>query len=58
MKYLGQERYFHDYLLFFQSEIEKKGYEEVINEYMFKGDDRANAILVRMYAGPSLLLCG
>ncbi|KAI4203549.1 MAG: hypothetical protein LQ350_001739 [Teloschistes chrysophthalmus] len=51
MKYLGQERYFHDYLLFFQSEIEKKGYEEVINEYMFKGDDRANAILVRMYAG-------
>ncbi|KAL8631844.1 hypothetical protein Q9189_002424 [Teloschistes chrysophthalmus] len=50
MKYLGQERYFHDYLLFFQSEIEKKGYEEVINEYMFKGDDRANAILVRIAA--------
>ncbi|KAL8667792.1 MAG: hypothetical protein Q9202_000256 [Teloschistes flavicans] len=61
MKYFDQGRYYHDYLIFFQNEIEKKGYEEVINEYMLKDDDRANAILVRMAAvhdawiGPYLL---
>jgi len=52
-KYLGQERYYHDYLLFFQQEIDKKGYEEVLNEYMLKGDERADDMLVRMYAGKS-----
>ena len=50
-KYLGNERYYRDYLAFFQKEMEKKGYEEVINEYMFKGDERADDLLVRMYAG-------
>lgn len=53
-KYLGQERYYLDYLLFFQQEIDKKGYEEVINEYMLKGDERADDMLVRMYAGKSI----
>ncbi|KAL8693477.1 MAG: hypothetical protein Q9218_001708 [Villophora microphyllina] len=51
MKYLGQERYYHDYLIFFQNEINKKGHEEVVNECVLKEDDRANAMLVRMYAG-------
>ena len=50
-KYLGDERYYRDYLLFFQKEMEKKGYEEVINEYVLKGDDRADDLLGRMYAG-------
>ena len=50
-KYLGNERYYRDYLVFFQKEMEKKGYEEVINEYMLKGDERADELLVRMYAG-------
>lgn len=54
-KYLGQERYYRDYLLFFQQEIDKKGYEEVLNEYMLKGDERADDMLVRMYAGQSEL---
>ncbi|KAL8726031.1 MAG: hypothetical protein Q9166_006976 [cf. Caloplaca sp. 2 TL-2023] len=51
LNYLGQERYYHDYLIFFENEIDKKGHEDVLNEYMLKGDERANAILVRMYAG-------
>lgn len=54
-KYLANERYYHDYLLFFQGELDKKGYEEVINEYILKGDERADDMLVRMYAGTSVL---
>ncbi len=52
--YLGNEKYYHDYLLFFQGEIEKKGYEEVINEYCLKGDERADDMLVRLHAGNCL----
>lgn len=51
LKHLGQEGYHHDYLAFFQDEINCKGHEAVINDYMLKGDERADAILVRMYAG-------
>ncbi|KAI4097423.1 MAG: hypothetical protein LQ339_006741 [Xanthoria mediterranea] len=51
LKHLGQEAYHHDYLAFFQDEINCKGHEAVINDYMLKGDERADAILVRMYAG-------
>ena len=57
-KYLANERYYHDYLVFFQDEIDKKGYEEVINEYVLKGDERAEDMLVRMYAGMSILRAG
>ena len=52
--YLGNERYYHDYLIFFQGEIDKKGYEEVINEYVLKGDERAEDMLVRLHAGKLL----
>ncbi|MCJ1417686.1 hypothetical protein MMC32_004030 [Xylographa parallela] len=50
-KYLQNERYYHDYLVFFQEEIDAKGYEEVINEYVLKSDERAHDMLVRMYSG-------
>ena len=52
-EYLGNENYYRDYLVFFQSEIDRKGYEEVINEYLLKGDERANDMLCRVYAGKS-----
>ena len=50
-KYLGQEKYFQDYEIFFQKEIEAKGWERVLNEHLFAGDEHADALLVRMYAG-------
>lgn len=50
-RYLGNGRYYHDYLIFFQSQIDKKGYEDVINEYLLKGDERADDMLCRLYAG-------
>ena len=40
-KHLGDGQYYHDYLLFFQNEISAKGYEAVILEYLFEGDERA-----------------
>jgi hypothetical protein len=49
--YLGKEKYYHDFLLFFQGEIEKSGWENVLNEYLFKGDERADDMLVRLFAG-------
>ena len=42
---------YRDYLMFFQKEIAKKGYEDVLNEYVFKSDERANIMFARLYAG-------
>jgi hypothetical protein len=49
--YLGDEKYYHDFLVFFQKEINAKGWENVLNEYLFAKDDRANDMLSRLYAG-------
>jgi hypothetical protein len=50
-KYFNQEKYYHDFLVFFQGEMEKKGWEKVLNEYVFAGDERADEIFSRLYAG-------
>ena len=50
-KYLGKNKHYPDYLAFFQDEIDKKGYKEVIYEYLFKGDGRAEDMLVRLHGG-------
>jgi hypothetical protein len=48
--YVGK-KYYRDVLVFFQKEMEQKGWEEVHNQYVFSGDARADDLLVRMYAG-------
>ncbi|KAL6702627.1 hypothetical protein ACN47E_001296 [Coniothyrium glycines] len=48
---LGKERYYHDFLVFFQKEIDHKGWQSVVNEYLFAGDERADDLLVRLFAG-------
>ena len=50
-KYLGQEKYYRDFLMFWQNEMQVKGWENVLNEYMFAGSERADDLLMRMYAG-------
>lgn len=57
LKHLGQEAYYSDYLAFYQDQINLHGYEEVVNNCLFRGDECANAILVRMYAGVSASSC-
>jgi hypothetical protein len=53
-KYLGKEQYYHDFLIFFQDEIESKGLGDVIQEYMLNGSPKADDMLVRMFAGTFL----
>ncbi|KAI8945023.1 HypA protein [Xylaria longipes] len=48
---LGKEEFYTDFLVFFQSEIDKKGWKEVLNEYLFRGDERSEDMLIRMFAG-------
>lgn len=49
--YLGKEKHYYDYLVYFQGEIDRKGYAEVINEYLLRGDERADDMLGRMFSG-------
>ena len=49
--YLGNERYYYDYLEYFRGEIDEKGYEKVINVFCLKGDERADDMLGRLHAG-------
>ena len=48
-KCLGIEKYYVDFLKFFEEEIADKGMEKVVKEYLLQGDDRANDILGRMF---------
>lgn len=50
-KFLGKEKYFHDYEVFFRKEIEQKGWEAVLTEQLFARDEHAETMLTRMYAG-------
>jgi len=52
-KYLGKEKYYQDFLVFFQNEMESKGWEEVVQEYLFEGTESADDLLGRLYAGQS-----
>jgi hypothetical protein len=49
--YLAKEEHYPDFLLFFQGEIEKKGWRDVMSEFVFKGDAAADDLLVRLYSG-------
>ena len=49
---LGKGKYYPDFLAFFQAEIERLGgWEATLLEYLFKGDERADDMLIRMFAG-------
>lgn len=50
-EYLADEKYYRDYLVYFQEEIGNKGYQDVVNEYLFKGDKRADYVLGVLLAG-------
>lgn len=49
--YLGKEKFYHDFLVYFQKEIERKTWQGVLNEYLFARDERADDLLARLYAG-------
>lgn len=49
--YLGKEKHYHDFLQYFRDEISKKGWETVLNDELFKGDERADDLLARLFSG-------
>jgi Questin oxidase-like len=57
-KCLGKEKYYQDFLVFWQNEFEKKGWEKVLNEYVFSGDERGDNLLGRFYGGIFRFLSG
>ncbi|KAK3939539.1 HypA protein [Diplogelasinospora grovesii] len=63
-EYLGNEKYYPDFLRFFQKEMETQSWEDVVLKYLFKAerDDATDDMLVRLYSGflhPLIqLMCG
>lgn len=50
-RHLYQEEQFSNFLTFFQEEINAKGVGDVLNEYVFAGDERADSMLSRVFGG-------
>ncbi|GMG14408.1 unnamed protein product [Aspergillus oryzae var. brunneus] len=48
---LGKRNNYPNFLEYFQREIETKGVENVVNQYIFAGDDLAEDMLVRLFGG-------
>ena len=51
VSYLGREKHYSDFLAFFSAKMEQHGWQDTLQKYMFAGDEQAEAILVRMFAG-------
>ena len=47
----GKTDHTHDYMEFFHQELETKGVEAVLQEYLFSGTELAEDMLVRLFAG-------
>ncbi|KAJ5958157.1 uncharacterized protein N7479_005307 [Penicillium vulpinum] len=50
-EYFGKEENYPHYLAFFQHEIDTKGVTGVLGEYLFAGDERAESMMCRLFAG-------
>ncbi|KAI1438843.1 HypA protein [Xylaria sp. CBS 124048] len=46
---LGNELYYTDFLVFYQNEIDRLGWQAVLQEYLFKGDERSEDLLSRLF---------
>ncbi|KAK5134324.1 hypothetical protein LTR08_006753 [Meristemomyces frigidus] len=49
--HLGDGNYYHDFLLFFQEEIARSSWQEVVRDYLFAGDEQADDLLARLFGG-------
>lgn len=52
-KYLGKGTHYADFLTFFQAEMDSKGWQAVLTQYLFRddGDPVAHDLFGRLYAG-------
>ncbi|KAF2455559.1 hypothetical protein BDY21DRAFT_395869 [Lineolata rhizophorae] len=51
VQYLGPEKYYQDFLLFFRKHMEENGWENTLNEYLFKGDQKSEEMIARLFGG-------
>ena len=54
-QYMGKPARYHDFLVFFEAEIDQLGWQAVLNKYLFAGDARANDLLDRLVDGRGAL---
>ena len=50
--FIGKEMHFLDFCEFFEQEIERLGYEDVLQKYLVGDNDIAKDIFPRIYHGP------
>jgi hypothetical protein len=50
-KALGEEKNYPNFLEFFQRELDRKGTEAVLSEYVFAGDENAESMMARLFGG-------
>ena len=50
-EYLNKEEHYHNFLEFFRQQIQAKGCEAVVQEYLLSGTAEADDLLSRMFAG-------
>jgi hypothetical protein len=50
-EFLGCGQRYHDFLVFFQRELEENGIDAVLQKYLFSGTALADDLLVRLFAG-------
>jgi hypothetical protein len=50
---LGREENFFNFCLFFENEIDRIGYQAVLQKYLVGGSEIADDILCRIYMGKS-----
>lgn len=55
---LGKEKNYSNFLEFFQREIEQKGVERVLGEYLLAEDENAENMLARCFGGKLTYLDG
>jgi hypothetical protein len=48
---LSKQHYYYDFMTFFQKEIDSKGLEATLSEHVFAGDEHADRMFVRLFAG-------
>lgn len=52
-EYLGKGKHYSNFLSFFQRQIDEKGVDAVLNEYVFAGNAQAENMLCRVWGGAS-----
>ncbi|KAF9873814.1 hypothetical protein CkaCkLH20_08548 [Colletotrichum karsti] len=50
-KYLGDEKYYPDFLAYFQHKIDAGGYEQVVRDTLLRRDAASDDMLLRLHAG-------